>query len=750
MPAGRHKRTSSVPQKSISRRVWVRRSGYPATSVFVKPDQLVDDLKSLILLKYPTSLCRQCDPADLVLELISTDEDKRNSHSSVDEDAESESLHPSSLAPPQLAPPPLPSKDSFFSVELQPYENVFTILDNYFPDGMSMNDALLVSPSVATLQQSHISDSFRNSHPQQHMPVSHHEALSASPDQLMSQEMTATMPSIQAQVPLNLHMQVDTPSEAPAQFSLQDSIIPGGASLLSNNNTNTNLGATSAGGGANGPLSEGMSNHPDVSMSEALANSSFHDEDQFEVEIPMGPTGHRNSSSSHQSSTVTRTRRSNSNVNGVLLLPGQFKLPGSAEQDHKREPKRHDEHEQTHDHEHEHEHEPDHDHDRDHDRDHDHDHVNGEHYNEDGESSSPPKESHEGSPSSESEEHTSNTPESGNDSTDDKRQEALANNSDSNNSQKPEENTQQLSRAASNAGGDGGGSSAGNISVKQLGTRVIKKLGQIKFPVLDGVVPKIHVLIVEDNVINQKILEAFMRRKRIRCGVARNGKEAVEKWRQGGYHLVLMDLQLPVMSGLDATKEIRRLESINQIGKFSTDEDDGEEVPELKPEDSLDRKLFKAPVIIVALTASSSSSDKQQALSVGCNDFLTKPVNLIWLEQKTIEWGCMQALIDFDGWKQWIGREDSYTGSANGHSKTPVIQQPQQQQQQGSNSTNGKATSRWLRRGRSQNRSDKGSPSTSLSRARSQSGKAPIQPLTSPTSEDVNLRGRQLLKEAFS
>ncbi|KAK7202389.1 hypothetical protein BZA70DRAFT_286057 [Myxozyma melibiosi] len=171
---------------------------------------------------------------------------------------------------------------------------------------------------------------------------------------------------------------------------------------------------------------------------------------------------------------------------------------------------------------------------------------------------------------------------------------------------------------------------------------------------LDGIVPPIKVLIVEDNIINQRILETFMRRRRIRSNVAKNGKEAVEKWREGGYHLVLMDIQLPVLSGIEATKEIRRLERRNRIGVF-VDQDS----TNIKDEDVLPPHRFKSPVIIVALTASSLDSDRKEALAAGCNDFLIKPVNLVWLERKITEWGCMQALIDFEGWRQWKGTDEA-------------------------------------------------------------------------------------------
>ncbi|KAI9762402.1 MAG: ssk1 response regulator receiver [Chaenotheca gracillima] len=178
---------------------------------------------------------------------------------------------------------------------------------------------------------------------------------------------------------------------------------------------------------------------------------------------------------------------------------------------------------------------------------------------------------------------------------------------------------------------------------------------------LDGTVPPINVLIVEDNIINLKLLEAFMKRLKVRWQTAMNGREAMTKWRAGGFHLVLMDIQLPVMNGLEATKEIRRLERVNSIGVFSSSAASSSapdasisQRAEPAPEDKLHQtSLFKSPVIIVALTASSLQSDRHEALAAGCNDFLTKPVNFVWLERKVMEWGCMQALIDFDGWRKW-------------------------------------------------------------------------------------------------
>lgn len=147
--------------------------------------------------------------------------------------------------------------------------------------------------------------------------------------------------------------------------------------------------------------------------------------------------------------------------------------------------------------------------------------------------------------------------------------------------------------------------------------------------------PPISVLIVEDNPINLKLLEAFVKKLKVRWQTAMNGRDAVKKWRTGGFHLVLMDIQLPIMSGLEATREIRRLERLNSIGVFSSspnslpEQEQEDNNGEISEKDRLENiSLFKSPVIIVALTASSLQSDRHEALAAGCNDFLTKVSSL--------------------------------------------------------------------------------------------------------------------------
>lgn len=112
---------------------------------------------------------------------------------------------------------------------------------------------------------------------------------------------------------------------------------------------------------------------------------------------------------------------------------------------------------------------------------------------------------------------------------------------------------------------------------------------------------------------------------------------------------------MPVMDGITATKEIRRLEEVKAQAGFILPsspplEQLQQQTPAHTPSDTSSDKgkpaatPHRSSVIIVALTASSSQTDRLAALDAGCNDFLTKPVSWHWLNNKIVEWGSLKAL----------------------------------------------------------------------------------------------------------
>ncbi|MDD4202700.1 MAG: PAS domain S-box protein [Candidatus Omnitrophica bacterium] len=116
----------------------------------------------------------------------------------------------------------------------------------------------------------------------------------------------------------------------------------------------------------------------------------------------------------------------------------------------------------------------------------------------------------------------------------------------------------------------------------------------------------LNVLIAEDNIVNQKLMKMMLTNLGCSIDVADDGRQVIEKLKQGKYDIVLMDLQMPVLGGIDATKIIRA-----EINK---------QIP------------------ILALTAAVQKSDKKLALASGMNDFISKPVKMITLKYKIMEW----------------------------------------------------------------------------------------------------------------
>ena len=103
------------------------------------------------------------------------------------------------------------------------------------------------------------------------------------------------------------------------------------------------------------------------------------------------------------------------------------------------------------------------------------------------------------------------------------------------------------------------------------------------------------ILIVDDVDDNIALFSFFLENTQAKLLFAKNGRETVEKCRlDSSIDLVLMDIQMPVLNGLDATREIR---NFNQL------------------------------IPIIAVTAYAFPSDKQCCIDVGCNDFLSKPID---------------------------------------------------------------------------------------------------------------------------
>jgi len=110
----------------------------------------------------------------------------------------------------------------------------------------------------------------------------------------------------------------------------------------------------------------------------------------------------------------------------------------------------------------------------------------------------------------------------------------------------------------------------------------------------------IHALVAEDNMINQKLITKVLKGFGLEVTVANNGKEAFDLRKQNDYNVIFMDIQMPVMGGIEATKEIIHFETLNRI----------KHIP------------------IIALTANALQGDREKYIEAGMDNYASKPIDL--------------------------------------------------------------------------------------------------------------------------
>jgi CheY-like chemotaxis protein len=117
-----------------------------------------------------------------------------------------------------------------------------------------------------------------------------------------------------------------------------------------------------------------------------------------------------------------------------------------------------------------------------------------------------------------------------------------------------------------------------------------------------------HVLLAEDNVVNQKVACRVLEKLGYRVDVAVDGQAAFEAWQSGRYHLILMDCQMPVMDGYEATRKIREFEA------------------------------GRKRIPIIALTAHAMKGADNDCRAAGMDDYLSKPIDKEQLEKSLQRW----------------------------------------------------------------------------------------------------------------
>jgi len=126
----------------------------------------------------------------------------------------------------------------------------------------------------------------------------------------------------------------------------------------------------------------------------------------------------------------------------------------------------------------------------------------------------------------------------------------------------------------------------------------------------------LRILVADDNKINQKVAVRLLQQMGYQPDVAANGREVLSALDKQPYDLIFMDVLMPEMDGLEATRAIR--ERQKQTGQFPN---------------------YKPPLIIVAMTASAMAGDREKCIDAGMDDYLAKPVRLEDVRRILERWG---------------------------------------------------------------------------------------------------------------
>jgi len=130
-----------------------------------------------------------------------------------------------------------------------------------------------------------------------------------------------------------------------------------------------------------------------------------------------------------------------------------------------------------------------------------------------------------------------------------------------------------------------------------------------ELPEHENKLANIKILLADDNEMNREVTIAMLEILGCEVDAAVNGEDAVQKSQKNSYDIVLMDCQMPLKDGFEATRDIRRLEQ--DVGRRQ---------------------------VIIALTANALSGDKENCLNAGMDDFITKPFSYEQIEALLMKW----------------------------------------------------------------------------------------------------------------